>query len=237
MTEREEDLLLRRALLDALRLDWEEVLEAAPPAAPSPRQKRRLGAMLADPAGYARRAARPLWKTAARTAAAVFLACALTLGSLLAASPTIRAAVMEWMREVYETFTVYRFAGEQTTNEMPRYEIGDLPEGYADTGEIIEGPMSRTVYYENSVGQRMNLGYMRMEQGGAVAIGTEDMTIKEVTVNGCSGQIYISMDGSTSNGILWIDEEKKMVFTVDGFVDEISLLHIAESVVLEESTN
>lgn len=234
MTEQELDRTLRRALADALALDWAPVLEAAPPAELSPRQRRRIRAMLADPPAYARRACRPLWQRALRAAACLLLACSLTLGALMAASPAVRAAVIRWVTELYETHIVYRFAGEQGMEALPAYTIGELPEGYADTGERVEFQNYKEIPYENIQGQRIYLTYTRMNQGNALGIGLDNIEVLDITVNGCPGQLYLSTDGKTSNGVVWIDEKAGICFTVDGFVDEFSLLHIAESVYLEE---
>ena len=58
----------------------------------------------------------------------LLLVFSLSLGSLMAVSQTVRAAVVEW----YETHITYRHSGEQIAGDMPWYEITDLLEGYGE---------------------------------------------------------------------------------------------------------
>ena len=47
--------------------------------------------------------------------AVILLVFSLSLGSLMAVSPTVRAAVIRWVTEWYETHITYRYSGEQIT--------------------------------------------------------------------------------------------------------------------------
>ena len=58
------------------------------------------------------------------------------------------------------------------------------------------------------------------------------MQVQDITVNGCPGQLYRSLDGEESNSILWIDEEANIQFFLDAYADESALLHMAESISL-----
>ncbi|WP_297980548.1 hypothetical protein [uncultured Oscillibacter sp.] len=106
---RQFDEILRRGLMEANLAQYETVLDKLPDWEPdfSPRYCRERMRLLADPWNWVRRRARPLWKQIARTAACVVLACTLALGSLMAVSPTVRAAVIGWFRETFEGYTYY----------------------------------------------------------------------------------------------------------------------------------
>lgn len=238
MTEQEKlDRLLRHALAEALERDWADTLSAAPAEAVlSPRQQRRMTSMLADPLGYARRRGRPLWRRVLRAAACLLLVSALTLGALMAVSPTVRAAVLRWVTEVYETQIVYRFHGETPDSPLPRYAIGALPEGYVDTGEFEQAGASAYRIYENNQGQRLFLEYGWIRQGSAVVVSTIDMTVKDVSINGCPGYLYLSQDPEQGSAVVWMDEEAQVNFLIDGYESESVLLHMAENVILEETT-
>ena len=89
---------------------------------PTHHYQRQIAAMLSDPLKWAQKRARgPLWKNVAQKAAVILLVFSLSLGSLMAVSPTVRAAVVRWVTEWYETHIVYRYSGEQITGEMPQY--------------------------------------------------------------------------------------------------------------------
>ena len=228
MTIQQENALIRRALLEAAAADFAGEAEEVPM---SPRQFKRMRAMTADPFGYARRVRRSWWRKAAHTAAMAALAVGLSIEVLAAASPTVRAAIKQWFMEVRQRDIVYHFTGEPEEKELPCYTIAELPEGYAYTKERFED-VSRRIQYENAQGQRITLEYMFMESGSVFWISTRDMDVRDITVNGHSGQLFLSQDEAQSSGVLWVDEEANLQFYVDAFADEAVLLHMAESVSL-----
>ena len=188
MTDQELDTLMRRVLLDSLKLDAESTASGELAFEPTPRYQRQMAAMVKDPLKWERRRARPLWKNVAQKAAVILLVFSLSLGSLMAVSPTVRAAVVRWVTEWYETHVVYRFSGEQLSGEMPQYEITNLPEGYAeDVSKRIEWPEYISFTYHNSNeenDQGIIFDYTYMSQGGVADFVTEDSETISVTVNG-----------------------------------------------------
>ena len=129
MTDRELDRMMQHVLLDAIKRDCEKETDDVPAFKPTHHYQRQIAAMLSDPLKWAQKRARPLWKNVAQKIAVILLVFSLSLGSLMAVSPTVRAAVVRWVTEWYETHIVYRYSGEQITGEMPQYEITNLPEG------------------------------------------------------------------------------------------------------------
>lgn len=152
MTDRELDRMMQHVLLDAIKRDCEKETDDVPAFKPTRHYQRQMAAMLSDPLKWARKRARPIWKSALQKVAMILLVFTLSLGSLMVVSPTVRAAVVRWVTEWYETHIVYRYSGEQITGEMPQYEITDLPEGYAEVeSKRIEWPdyISFTYYNPN----------------------------------------------------------------------------------------
>ena len=96
-----DERMLRHALMEANLERFRGVLDAAEEPDWSHRYLRNRTRLLADPFGWAKRMARPVWKRAARTAACVLLACLVTLGGLMAVSPAVRAAVLGWFCLLY----------------------------------------------------------------------------------------------------------------------------------------
>ena len=79
----------RQALLEA---GWQEnrtAWEGTEEPAFSPQYLRWRTRLLADPFGWGKKQLRPLWAKALRTAACILLAASVTLGSLMAVSPTV----------------------------------------------------------------------------------------------------------------------------------------------------
>lgn len=235
MTDQELDTLMRRVLLDSLKLDAESTASGELAFEPTPRYQRQMAAMVKNPLKWERRRARPLWKNVAQKAAVILLVFSLSLGSLMAVSPTVRAAVVRWVTEWYETHVVYRFSGEQLSGEMPKYEITNLPEGYVED-ERVDWPTYISIIYRKANDENapwIYLRYVYMQQGTVNNIGTEGADIIPVTVNGIEGQLYLARNPDESDStITWIDPDKNIAFIVDAALDADSILHIAESVSL-----
>ena len=235
MTDQELDTLMRRVLLDSLKLDAESAASGELVFEPTPRYQRQMAAMLSDPLKWARKRARPIWKSALQKVAMILLVFTLSLGSLMAVSPTVRAAVVRWVTEWYETHVVYRFSGEQLSGEMPKYEITNLPEGYVED-ERVDWPTYISIIYRKANDENapwIYLRYVYMQQGTVNNIGTEGADIIPVTVNGIEGQLYLAGNPDESDStITWIDPDKNIAFIVDAALDADSILHIAESVSL-----
>lgn len=132
MTDNELDQLMQRVLLDAIKSDCEKENSVVPSFEPSLRYQRSLAAMIADPLKWAHKRTKPLWKKVLQKVAIVLIVFSLSLGSLMAVSPNIRAAVVNWVTEWYETHITFRYLGTPTEDEMPEYTIGALPNGYAE---------------------------------------------------------------------------------------------------------
>ena len=233
MTDRELDRMMQHVLLDAIKRDCEKETDDVPAFKPTRHYQRQIAAMLKDPLKWERRRARPLWKNVAQKAAVILLVFSLSLGSLMAVSPTVRAAVVRWVTEWYETHIVYRYSGEQITGEMPQYEITDLPEGYIED-ERVNWPSYVSVVYQNKdTGKTIYLDCTFMQQGSASDYVTDGVEVVPVTVNGLSGQLFLTDDWENKwNTITWIDAERNLQFEIDANVNRDVILHMAESVSL-----
>ena len=231
MTDRELDRMMQHVLLDAIKRDCEKETDDVPAFKPTRHYQRQIAAMLKDPLKWERRRARPLWKNVAQKAAVILLVFSLSLGSLMAVSPTVRAAVVRWVTEWYETHIVYRYSGEDISGEMPQYEISGLPQDYTEIiRDVYEASVS--VVYESPSGDMICFDYTHMQQGAANIIAPGDDEILDVTVNGIQGQFFLPHDPADAKTITWIDADSNLQFVVKAFCSETDILHIAESVSL-----
>ena len=231
MTDRELDRMMQRVLLDAIKRDCEKETDDVPAFKPTRHYQRQMAAMLKDPLKWERRRARPLWKNVAQKAAVILLVFSFSLGSLMAVSPTVRAAVVRWVTEWYETHIVYRYSGEDISGEMPHYEISGLPQGYIEIiRDVYEASVS--VVYESPNGDMICFDYTHLQQGAANIIAPGDDEIIDVTVNGIQGQLFLPHDPADAKTITWIDADSNLQFVVKAFCSETDILHIAESVSL-----
>ena len=66
---------------------------------------------------------RRVWHTVMRYAAVLVITATLALGAVMAASPTARAAVLKWARELVEGNMVYHFYTEAPEETLPLYGL------------------------------------------------------------------------------------------------------------------
>lgn len=211
MTDQELDQMMRRALLDAAAQEA-EALPQEPPEL-SPRHGRSMRAMLRDPLAWARSRRRPALRTAARHAAAQH-AAAVQTGNVLD----------------------FQFRGDSPAQPIPQYQITALPEGYVET-ERTDSFAAGNVTYKNSDGDMILLSYTYMHDGahdGFILDNTD--TVSDIRVSGMPGKLILSSLDDHDSYVTWIDGASNMQFTVSAAIDEVSIIAIAESVSLCNST-
>lgn len=241
MTDNELDQLMQRVLLDAIKSDCEKENNVVPSFEPSLRYQRSLAAMIADPLKWAHKRTKPLWKKVLQKVAIVLIIFSLSLGSLMVVSPSVRAAVVNWVTEWYETHVTYRYFGAPTVEAMPQYEITALPNGYEeDISQRITGVNYTGIVYINKVNTSeppIYFDYTYMQQGTAYDQIADNSIVSHITINGMKWDLYLSKNTDVSDTtITWIDSEHNIQFSIDAMLSESSILHIAESVLLVNSS-
>ena len=234
MTDNELDSMMQQILLDAIALD-EERCEDKIPFEPSLKYQHQTALMLKDPIRWEKNRSRPVWKKYGQRVAAILLVAFISLGSVMVASPTARAMVLQWFREWYETYISYHDTQEGSIPEtMPEYTITALPEGYKENiSERIEWPNYIQCRFENADESPILFDYIYMETGSISNIETEGAEIIEVVVNGCEGAIILPENSVKSDCTLtWINAEENLQFTIHASMDQNEILHMAESVKL-----
>lgn len=230
MTDQKLDQLMRRVLLD-VAAQYEQEENQTLEFHASNRYQHEIRKMLRDPLSWAKRRGRPIWKKTLQRVAAVFLAVCIGFGGVMAISPTVRAAVIQWITEWYETHIVYRYSGEDIQGEMPQYEIAGLPEEYQETSRNI-GPASVSIIYENEEHDLICLDYTFMQDGAANLIVTEGFQMENVLINEHEGTLFVPDDPKDMSSLTWIDSEENIQFTLNASLPKNDILHIAEMVSL-----
>ena len=234
MTDKELDSVMRQILLDAIALD-EESCEDRIPFEPSLKYQHQTALMLKDPIRWEKNRSRPVWKKYGQRVAAILLVAFISFGSVMVASPTARAMVLQWFREWYETYISYRYTQEGSVPEtMPEYTITALPEGYKENiSERVEWSNFVQYRYESADGSPIIFDYIYMETGAISNIETEGTETIEVMVNGCEGVIFLPASPEKKDCTLtWINAEENLQFTIHASMNQSEILHMAESVKL-----
>ncbi len=225
MTDQELDRLMRHVLMDGIGQEAEQTSQQDIPAfQPSPRYQRQMAAMQRDPWIWAKKKQRPAWKKWAQTAAALLLAAGLGL----AASPTARADIVRLAVEWSQNRASFVYSGPDVEGELPCYVLGDLPEGFVQTGWQRLGPAMAAADYENAAGDCLYLDYSYMQQGGGTFIDMEEGEVIETLVNGMKGYFFQDADPEAFDILTWTDTRQNIQFTLGGCMDLDQALALAK---------
>ena len=222
MAEKSFDTLLRQALLEAAWQELTPTLETEPPAF-SPAYLRWRTRLLADPFAWAKKHLRPLWAKALRTAACILLAASLTLGSLMAVSPTVRAAVLNWLREISGGNVFYSGTVQQSyPDEPPAWRPTWLPDGWNLNGLMLTGLENSSCTWTYQDGQNHKLQFQCWwPQAALVGVSygesiDADAIHSQATVWEETADFYeLEEDGEYSCNLFW-QSETGMLFHLSG---------------------
>ena len=170
--------------------------------------------------------------------AAVFLALLIGAGALFAFSPEVRAAVTQWVREVYENSIVYRFfENDISTSEcVPLYSPDWLPDGYFIADDYLDENM-RSIMYQNDSGTIIVVfEYYIANENTLVELLTNKDTQEKQTlrIQGWTADLYFAAEQSDTTNLIWVDDSKNLVFGVHGNAAPDVLIQIAESISAEK---
>lgn len=229
MTDQELDKVMCRILLDSLRAETEQGQDDVEPFTASRRYQRQMKAMLKDPLKWMKNKTKPIWKFAIQKIAVFLLVVSVSVGGLMAVSPPVRAAVIRWVTEWYETYVVYRYLGGDESETKPQFTITALPDGYIET-ERLEFASTTSVVYESGDGNVIYFDYAYMQQGTSTIIVSDDDLMISVAVNGHDGKLFIPADKESMSSVTWIDAKNETQFILYAMFGEEEILNMAESV-------
>lgn len=235
MDQSEFDDMLRSALMDAIRLEWAQVLEEPQPEPHfSARYLREREKLLKDPFGYAKRKTRPLWKKAVRLAASVLLVISIGLGGILVISPEARAWVVERLSVIWgDKFAFFSAPGHQGgTIDISHYQPTYIPDGF----ELVEKWVSNEFFfnytYENGAGGYIDYMCASLSAEGAFdfMLDDEHSDSDEIQINGLPATIMISNTEGWPNHLVWMDGEVGAAYCITTTVGCEEMIHIGESI-------
>lgn len=167
-------------------------------------------------------------------AACVLLAAMLTGTVILVTVPQAQAAFFGWLKEIHDTYLVYRIPQEAESTDQQDYRLTWVPEGYVeyDTLEMDDGFI---IEYENSHDptddRLISFMYLYAEGSGALyAFSHDNVVYSQIEVNGILADLIVDPSGETGNAILWENPETHTLFSIDAYMEEDVLIKMAESV-------
>lgn len=231
LTESEFDALLRRALIDVIHEDYADILEGEPDVPPhTEKYLRRKRKLLADPIGYVRRLARPVWKKTLRMVACILLALATLFGSVMALSPSARAWVVRMYIEWREDHVNFIFtAPEEENSESSEWRPSYIPEGYTEDSIVVTDNLIRLTY-KNTQNEKLYFSYRSLQHGGMFSVDSEHAVPENITVNSNPATVFVSTSIGYRSHLSWINENEDVAFLLSGLVGKNELIEIAKNV-------
>ncbi len=237
------DAMLKEYLSQAAIQDFREIMDtpyAGEAEGNSLFYRHQQKKMLKDPCKWYRERRKPVWKRMAQRAACFFLILLLGLGSAMAVSPTVRAAVVNFIKEVFQDQVIYRFTGEaqysdQRTDILPDYEITGLPDGYVVEDILYGGNVNKTIIYNLPDAEdwhaAVTLYYGFMEDGSLLAVEGEGLLCTPVKKGSFRGEFYEStVNPEESAGLVWQDTQQNIMFSIGAKGSVEDLVALAMSV-------
>ena len=221
---------IRRAFLQAAEEEYKAALDAVPAAPPfSAKYRRWEKKFLRNPFSVLKAAARPQWQRVLRSVACFLVVLSVVFGSIMVACPTARAAVIRWVTREAEDHIAYDFEGHASLDQMGRWEISDLPEGYEEQEYIDLANMVCVIYSNGDPDMDIDFRYQLLRTGGGENLDNEWHTISNISVLGMPGKLYTSTEKGGLNMLVWFDEENEHSFVITSRLDCDVLLNMAES--------
>ena len=167
-----------------------------------------------------------------RMAASFALVILIAGGSVMALSPTARAAVMGWLFGQDGTTFSYTSMGEESESDVYyKYDLAEIPEGYFLWQEIVDESQCIMLYAEEETGHLLKVTGSPNDGTGAMFLLTTTDEKSTVQIGDITADFYQSSTADSSSGLAWIDPDTDYLICVDGFFSKEELIEMAQSLV------
>ena len=178
---------------------------------------------------------RPQLKRVLRMAASFALVILVAGGSVMALSPTARAAVIGWLFGQDGTTFSYTSMGEESESDVYyKYELPQIPEGYYLWQEIVDESQSILLYAEEETGHLLKVTASPNDGTSAMFLLTTTDEKSTVQIGDVTADFYLSESEDVSSGLAWVDPENDYLICFDGFFSKEELIELAASLVKTE---
>ena len=174
----------------------------------------------------------PQLKRVLRMAASFALVILVAGGSVMALSPTARAAVIGWLFGQEGTIFSYTSMGEESESDVYyKYDLAEIPEGYFLWQEIVDESQSIMLYAEEETGHLLKVTGSPNDGTGAMFLLTTTDEKSTVQIGDITADFYQSSTADSSSGLAWIDPDTDYLICLDGFFSKEELIEMAQSLV------
>ncbi len=180
------------------------------------------------------RANHPVLYRTLRSVASFLLVMMLGFGSVLALNADAREVVFGWVRKQYDSFYTYFFDGTSHREDSTQYCPSWVPDGHRlITVYEIDGGETY-IYYDENDGITQ-FSYSSNPTSLEMYIQCVGYEQREVNINGLVGVLYISPNNSEASELVWVDNEKGVIFNVSAHVGEEELIKMAEKIAVNKN--
>lgn len=164
--------------------------------------------------------------TASKRVAIIILAI-FTMFTAAFSVKAIREPIVKFIKQVYESFTLYLFDGNKTESIIREYKITDVPDGFEQTDKI-ENDNSIITSYENSVGETIKFTQQISNNHSGIYFDNENIEISKEAVNGIEVEFQKWYDTNSAiwtkdgyffmidcTGNIGIDDIKKIIVSIE----------------------
>lgn len=176
-----------------------------------------------------RKVRHPYFYIPLKRVASVILALTISISVWLAVDAKARETFFGWIKEVYETYFVYRYTDNKKSDVLStKYQLIGIPEGYTELF-VDENEDYYMAIYVDASGAMLTFKYTHNSDETDWFVDASTINKKQVDVNGCTADLMISEESSNSNIIFWTTPNNT-AFYISAFLSESELIRIAESV-------
>jgi len=212
--------LYRASELDCVDMPTDEELDRI--IQPSPQFTHKMNALLRNPHKYIRNQRKSKYLKALQSAAAVFIVVTVVLGVTMVFSPTVRAAVVNYVRSWFEDRTQYITPERDSDTEL---SFDYIPEGFEQVLLQEDGSSSIRIY-QNADLITISITVTKGKQ----VLDNEHHVFYETVINAREADVYESIDPQYPNMIVIFDDATGNIVTITSELDLSSLILIAKNI-------
>ena len=167
----------------------------------------------------------------ARNIAAILI---LSFLMLMAFNPSARAAVMDWIREMYKDYYSHNYYIQGTDIELLNVhcELGYIPPSYV---EFSHSETSSNVIHTfvNETGEMINISYSKQPNAIEYFYETNEFVISIVDINNQYGEFIETNNSEIAPILQWNDVNTDFLFSISGYLEKSEIIKIAENIKIE----
>lgn len=190
----------------------------------SPRFERKMRRVI-------RKGNHPVVYKAMRAAGCAALALVISFLMLMAVNPSARAAVMDWIREIYASYYFHSYYEQDANTEYLniRYELGYVPQAHT-LFDFRESQHNAAYSFSDQSGNMLFFTYSKSPASVEFFSDLNHDTIENVKIKDHRGLFLHSSQADTASILQWLDEDTHALLILSGFMEKEELIKIAENV-------